>query len=150
MIFYIFNNELKFYCYNTLKHIITHNILYHIIPYYTMRKRYDCKISSSYIQYLKLDDSTVLIEESNIDYDNIKLFISLLNETIQIYLDQNYKTLLQYVDKTSYDSYLKNCWKIEDDINIDNIIDENNVIYVVSTPLESAVKNILYGLGYQI
>jgi hypothetical protein len=115
-----------------------------------MRERFNCKISSSYIQYLKIDDSTLLMEESNIDYDNIKLFISLLNESIQTYLDQNYKILLQYVDKTSYDSYLKSCWKIEEEIKLDDILDSNDKIYVVSTPLESAVTNILYGLGYEL
>ena len=90
----------------------------------------------------------ILIMENNNEYifnieifnfENYKSFLLLLKEVITYLNEKNVKFIIQYINKTDYEYFSESI-----------ILEKNNDIYKISSPIESFVLNIYNALGLKI
>ena len=74
-----------------------------------------CQLSDNHIRFIINDEThEALLSKHNFDENNIKLFMSLLRDVIDVLKTQNIKTVQMWVNKKEWSIMLKDTlWKFE-------------------------------------
>ena len=112
--------------------------------------KYTCTISKSFIEY-NIKSNIVMMNESYIDWDKLKLGVNLINYSLNDIIKNNINvTLFEYIVAKTEKEYLNmNNWKIMNDNNINGDIngDIKDDFIILQCPINNAVQNIIDGFS---
>jgi len=108
--------------------------------------KYTCTISKSFIEY-NIKSNIVMMNESYIDWDKLKLGVNLINYSLNDIIKNNINvTLFEYIVAKTEKEYLNmNNWKIMNDNNINDDIKDDFII--LQCPINNAIQNIIDGFS---
>lgn len=102
---------------------------------------YKCQHSKNKLTFsLGTNGTNVLLDDMRIDYDNQKLFVLLLVQSINKLKELNYKYLYQYVPTTDWEILSENWDKV-------SYVDNN--VMIIRTSLDNAPMAITKSVGIQ-
>ena len=106
-------------------------------------KVFKFNFTDNYLKYIYFEkEKEVCLDICNIDYNNVKTFFILLKKSVDYFLENGYKTFLQYIPVDDFELLDKEKWKIRKEFSKEKIL-------YIECDLNSAILNIAHALGFR-